>query len=765
MKKTVILLLLLALNCANHLQSNAQAIKDVCANWNDTILISHTDALACLDSFKMPSSEITNQILDTTLTILNLYPYYDVVESSPDSQFPSKISINDRIAAIRNKIPTYTTERAFHEEIGLLFDDFKDAHSGYSHCFRSFNWIQPWSIVADYPNALLETSSSTAMKPRLKLNYLVTDNLINAGAGILPQQISQIASLLKTRLGHDPVDYLNATVLEIDGIKAIDYVSQFAKDNSIGVKDESSRFNYVLSKSTFRNGKFLIFDGPLVLTTQIPSKPARSYKLQLQSGSTVDLSVPWFMIQPISTLFTSQSNNITGRNIYYSSLCVRDEYIPIFLTNSLSASSTLEARSQRNAFSDTGNIVFSSKKLTQPVSQVLTNLDQYFFPDSKSTADRLKLRVDLNKGLKLAVTNGPWIFADNYTSFYGLPDKKTAVWVFTSFAPQFFDSDGSQRSLTTEETTKWIDNIFVGLATIQKKGYTRLIFDVSQNGGGLICVAQIIAQTLFKELELPVNDMRYTDLLETIANASIPFTGKGRYFAPDGKEVINSNSKTNWFTSRSKGPDNTLGKYTQQYRSTSCDAGVVDTLKTYMNQTGLQQNFWKPENLAILSDGTCGSSCSFLSRSLHEQKNVSVYVYGGPTDNGKTNTAAGVKGTPFAWCGFDGGPVLSNEYMIRSEVNEVSGSLALPNGAIVPGSASSWVNLVAANNITSMPLKVNWSIPISATYQISKLNKMTEWYFQASNEVVNTLNPFEDRLGLWDEVSSRMDKRASSKSS
>ncbi|KAJ1559093.1 hypothetical protein HK096_001704, partial [Nowakowskiella sp. JEL0078] len=184
MKNFVISLLFISSNLLSIVRINAQK-NDSCSPWKDKILIPYSTALDCLDSFPLPSATIINQILDTISTIYSLYPYNDVVASSPDSNFPSTVSISDRITAIKAKVTSYKTERAFHEDIDSLVTDLKDAHASYSHCFKRFTWTQPWSIVADYPNALLEANTANTIKPRLRLNSIITDNTINRD---LPKQ-------------------------------------------------------------------------------------------------------------------------------------------------------------------------------------------------------------------------------------------------------------------------------------------------------------------------------------------------------------------------------------------------------------------------------------------------------------------------------------------------------------------------------------------------------------------------------------------------
>ncbi|KAJ1547542.1 hypothetical protein HK096_002462, partial [Nowakowskiella sp. JEL0078] len=614
--------------------SNAQNTFDVCGSLNSRLLISYSDAVDCLNSFPPLSPDISNQIIDTTLTYLNLYPFYDVVENSPEKRFPSNINIKNRLEAIRST--TYSTERAFHEDVSKLYIDFRDAHSLYSHCFMSFNWAQPWSIVAEYPYS--PDSKSANNKPILKFHSLVTENWLSR---LHPLQIDSYTTAFKYNLGFDPKIYVNTTILEIDGQNPIDFVSALANIvTGVGVKDVDARFNALLSRSGWDFGKFVIKDDDSL------------------------------------------------------------EYLP-----------------------DPANILDRLKNIKLPFSTL-----------SVDTSNLVSIRMS------------------NFSGFFGIPSKRIGIWVFPTVAPTGIRlTDGTTLAATQKDINNWLDEIVLGFELLQSNGYTNLIIDVSQNGGGYICYAQFIAQLftcrklLFSDIKMPLYEMRYSDLFSAIASASVSSTYSG-YFSSKTK-VSQDNSSEPWFTLRSQTLKNTPGQYSQIYRLNSCDTSIAANIAEYKKQTKIKQDFWSPKNVSILSDGNCGSACSFITRALVEQKNLTVFVYGG-MKSGKENS-------PFAWCGFDSGPIVK-EIDIRKEITAIFDSLPMSDGNIEPGLAGSWVNLVAANSLSVLPLLVNWSLPISATFGATKLDRMTEWLFEPASAVVNIPNSFVDTTSLWLEVSNRI---------
>ncbi|KAJ1562562.1 hypothetical protein HK096_007864, partial [Nowakowskiella sp. JEL0078] len=690
----------------------AQTSKDACGVIS-SVLVPYNDAVFCLDSFPTLSTTLKNQIVDTTLTFLNLYPYYDVISNSPEQRFPSKLNLKDRLNTIRQNV--YNTERAFHEDITKVYIDMKDAHSSYFHCFMNFYWSQPWSIIAEYPNSKTKLNSANNWFRRYR-----------------PLLVDTYVQEFKNKLGYDPKDYLNATVLEIDGQNAVDFTSALSNQvSAIGVKDPNGRFNSMISKSTWEYGKFVIKDGYLSVQRNVPMNSSRKYKLKLQNGTNVDLTVPWFMTQT----FTNTTALYSSRQEFYELYCLRSE-IP----------------------KGTYKIDNSTSKATrrQLIPDVLVKRDvsdsaipQEYMPDPKSVADRLeKTKLTVQNGLKFATSQNKGqinlltpslITQNNYTAFYGISKRNTGIWVFPTILPSGIRlTDGTVIPVTQSEIDTWLDSIVLGLEYLQTHGYTNLIIDVGQNVGGYICISQFLARLLFTDIQMPVFDMRSSELLSTLAQAS---GTTSRYYSPTYKNPL-FGSPTSWYMPRDSGPTNTPGNFTQQYKSTMCDATIAASISAYLNNTKLTQNYWSPQNISVLSDGTCGSACSFITRALVEQKKVNAYVYGGLVDDGSNSLG-------FPWCGFDGGPV-AKESDVRADVVAMSSKLPVVKSStvIVPGTPESWVNLIAAESLTTLPLAVNWSLPVSATYGIYKLDRMTEWFYEPATKVVNIQNTFAERESL-----------------
>ncbi|KAJ3128104.1 hypothetical protein HK098_005158 [Nowakowskiella sp. JEL0407] len=744
-------------------QLSKRQTTDPCAGLNTQLLIKYSDAVACLDSFPL-SDAVRKQLLATLSTYFQLYPYFDVVKKSPESTFPSSLDIAARIDEISKK--SYKTERKFHDDITQLYVDLRDAHSSYSNCYAGFTWTQPWSIIAEYPNSVSKTSTDDSQKPTLRIDSLVTSNYLTRAR---PLTVGNFVPAFRTALGFDPAVYIGATILEIENQPAVSFLSSAAVNSSAAVvKDDSARFNSMLSSTIWYYGKFLLGDGTLARQNTVPTTPSRSYKLQFSNGTTTTVDVPWLMVNPVSA-----TSPVTFRNRqeFYELFCLRNEVQPgsYLVQNATSqANSARNFRHENEIFKREAENVKNTMQVAARFSSEMSHEGWNPPPTDPENIDPSLLlgrvnsiqekvnsssnKYDFTKILpngKLAIVNTSPVLVNNNTAFYVLDDKKTGVWVLPTFSPKGKRlTDGTNVPITNDETLEWLESIATGFALLQRQGYTNLIIDVSQNGGGIVCFTYFAMRLLFSDIQFPAFDMRRSDLLVAIATAAQTATA-GFYdanskFALPTKQAFKRNS-VDWTSARTS-PPGYLGSYTQQYVDDGC-ADIVPSLISASIQSGVRIDFWKPTNIAILSEGSCGSACSMITRALFQQKGVRTYVYGGPIDV--------PSGRPFAWCSFDGGPV-AKEPQIRSEIARLSSRLPAGNVDATPGSAASWANLVAPNTIDSLPIAVNWTMPVSATYVIKNLNKMVEWTYEPATDLINIGHSFEDRPALWREVLARM---------
>ncbi|KAJ3128105.1 hypothetical protein HK098_005159 [Nowakowskiella sp. JEL0407] len=664
---------------------------DPCTVLNTPLLVKYTDALACLDSFQI-SPAIRKQIIATTGTFFQLYPYLDVVKQSPETGFPSSVDVMARLDQISKK--AYRNERLFHEDITKLYIDLRDAHAHYSHCYDTFYWTQPWSIIAEYPNSGAG-KTDTNVKPTLKIDSLVTNNSL---ARYRPLDINSFVPAFKTALGFDPAAFVGAQILEIENQPAVNFVLSAASNSSMAsVKDISGRFNAMLSSSAWYYGKFVLND--VVYGTSIQLDTI------LHKSPTVLRSF----------LFTCRSTNGHLPNPKRTTeLALRDlEKVGIAKRNieprtvpKVSTHLSHEALRDWHVYLND----FDSINTTQ-IMERITKIPENIKESTNSN------RIALSKG-KFAVVNPQPLLVSNNTAFYGL--------------------DGSCRRSCPAVNLHRMAKKFRLQTTMSQIGLMRC-----QKGGGLICISYLMMRFLFSDIQYPIFDMRRSDLLVALATGAAK-SDTGLYTSND-KTALKSNKafKSNsidWTDTRTT-PPGYSGNYTQQFElvADACSSKIPELLKLG-KKSGIKTDFWKASNIAILSDGNCGSACSFMTRALHQQKGVRTYVYGGPLDVASGNS--------FPWCSFDGGPV-AKESQIRAEVAGIANKLPAGSLDAVPGSAASWSNLVAADTLSLIPIAVNWSLPVSATYSVKNLDKMIEWTYEPATDLVNVGHPFEDRSAVW----------------
>ncbi|KAJ3128103.1 hypothetical protein HK098_005157 [Nowakowskiella sp. JEL0407] len=535
-----------------------------------------------------------------------------------------------------------------------------------------FTWTQPWSIVAEYPKS--GSASSGDSKPVLKLHSLVTDNYLKR---FRPLGFASYVPAFRTLLKFNPADYVGASIIEMDNQPAIPSVIALANSLGLGVKDENARFNGVLSSLVWINGKFVIGDGSLARQIKVPKSSSRSYKLQLSNGTITTLDVPWFMVKPISTT----KKPFTDRQSFYQSFCAKtEEYMSVHYPDS-SKPSLPNNKLKRSHETSLTPPKFKRSAISATVASKLNHEGWYFNPrdhdfgleESESfTAETISQQIEKLSttsdqkypNFKFQVTNDASpIMVDNNTGIYTLNDKKTGVWLLPTFLPAGQTlSNGTRLPIDPEERMNWLKNLTAGLTTLQKQNYTNLIIDVSQNGGGLVCFEYLFLQLLFPDIQFSVYDARRSELLTTLATASLvdefAFMYNPANFASMSSTSNFAENSTDWIKERSPGPTGYLGSYTQQFKFISCDP----LLKRYteeIQKAGFVTGFWNPANITILTDGNCGSACGNFTRALAHQKNVKIFVCGGPVDVGS--------GRPSLYSAFERG-IISDSSDIRYQI-------------------------------------------------------------------------------------------------
>ncbi|KAI8809637.1 hypothetical protein BJ742DRAFT_771110 [Cladochytrium replicatum] len=756
------------------------AAGDPCTAFNaNDALVPYSTALACIDSIAVPPAATRKIVLDTTATILQLYPYYDIVRSSPEPRFKVSVDIAAELQSIETKVQngTIRTDRGFHEAIYNLFNSFKDTHATYLGCYQWYYWIQPWSLVQEYPNyGILRNGSRTSSEnpnkaaPVVRIHSTVVDNWMSRYYyGYKPLFVSGF----KSRLSFDINEFVGWEVLEMDGMPAAKYAQKLAEEYRVGSKDMASRFNYPFSGVRFFGGDFVMDDSILAVGRTIPLKPSRTYKLRSPTGNTTTLDVPYLMHMPID--FNSRSKFVwTNNQEFFARVCLKGAYaVPVVGSLAKRHEDGPEARNGTSAtmfrneleqVGDWDNFLSSQSILPFGYDEETSADERMNF--MRGVSERAKATIDsLNRQYSsLVISEGSIeqdlsptkVFADSTTAFYLLPGGKTGVWVFPIVsAGSILDADGKIVAIPgSNATIVWLTNVVTNLKVLQDKGVKNLIIDVTGNTGGSLCASYLFLRLLYTDISFPTLDCRYSRLLETLANASYAASAQFKtsmWSTVDRIDLTTNKTYTSptWVSPRSPGPPGVSGTYTKIWGDNQC-TGFINQWLTDLSKVNYYQGYYSDSStrVAILTDGNCGSACANFLRPAKAQKNAKVYVWGGGEDSADPPV--------FQFGGYEGGALISSS-SIETSVNSIADGLQRVGSTGVvgaaPGSAESWGNLIV--NSTLNPFLVAWTIPASNFYTATRQNRSQEWTYVQSDGVILVKN-VTDNVAMWLEVERRL---------
>ncbi|KAF8950951.1 hypothetical protein BGZ46_004229, partial [Entomortierella lignicola] len=265
------------------------------------------------------------------------------------------------------------------------------------------------------------------------------------------------------------------------------------------------------------------------------------------------------------------------------------------------------------------------------------------------------------------ITNAKLVFSSTTTGFYTLNNSNKCVLVLTT---EEFDSVKDQAEYS---------NFIKGVETLRKAGCKKLIFDVSNNGGGLIDFAYFINALFFPESKYfftqDINDNAYVQEASKV----------GIKEANAGESIFDARGFAN-VTSEKYFTDDTMFLKTTKYTR----AGVTDPY-TQRNYFGggwdllpLNKTLpWTAKDMAIVSNGFCGSACTMVVARFNIAHGVKTYAVGG------------IKNRPLSYMSFPGGVVWENKFLIQ----QVQG-----------------INYTAPNGPSYLPLNTYAGVPWSEIY-------------------------------------------------
>ncbi|KAF8978465.1 hypothetical protein BGZ46_006447 [Entomortierella lignicola] len=390
-------------------------------------------------------------------------------------------------------------------------------------------------------------------------------------------------------------------VLTIEGKPGLAFIQEFTDSVSLS-KDAGVRQNHALASEVFSatSGDFILTAGAFSERNALPEKSSVEYVLQCSnSSSTVTVTDPWRVVASTPANFNSVKS-------YVNNVCKT----PPSTTGS----------TQKRALSD------SKQKSLLPTIRKSVLYDDAASTPPKPSANSTSIVESLGFG--------------NATAFYHLkqqPDTGIVV-VFT------FEVDDENSEL---------DTVVNALQEFQKRNVTKIIFDFQGNTGGSVDFASTLIQLFFPnkgqfDKVLPSN-VRVDKSIQVLTQKVFKNPDAGLYDASTYIDFETKAQYTNdalFLTPVTLTRNGRSALYTELTGLATSVLNITDTVSGFP---------WtnNPNNIRILSDGRCGSSCALATHYLHSLYNVSTYAIGG------------VQGKELSFFSFAGGSVSSLSAVVK----------------------------------------------------------------------------------------------------
>ncbi|KAI8831999.1 hypothetical protein BC829DRAFT_409162 [Chytridium lagenaria] len=189
-------------------------------------------------------------------------------------------------------------------------------------------------------------------------------------------------------------------------------------------------------------------------------------------------------------------------------------------------------------------------------------------------------------------------------------DPETVLWVIPSFKP----TGPKETALSS-----WFGTVSAGLTQAEKAGAKRLLIDVSNNPGGVVCAGMMFLDFLFPDMQYVSYDMRRSKLMDTVVKTMFKYgdvkgslsLSKIKIKGMDGKPKSVS-SAVEFFPNDPAYIFQRGGETSTYSARFDLDCGeYIESNRQYLPR--LRRGFEKSQ-MAVISNGLCGSTCSNFVR-------------------------------------------------------------------------------------------------------------------------------------------------------
>jgi len=404
-----------------------------------------------------------------------------------------------------------------------------------------------------------------------------------------------------------PKNIVDCVVTTIDGEPALQAIQKFTDRTSGVSKDPGVRLNDALA-STSWSEEWAIAPGGFARRWEVPEKDSVEYTIKCGSKPSKKVKLPW-TVRPNSRFAHGDFDDTAS---YWEAQCLPKAPEPVVTKKGNKKKVWINEAPATTTFKERGTIPLPGGGKNARIAAALQ-------PITKATE----------------------VFVSKSTAFYRLKNSKACVAVHATEDVEHF----------TNDPVDYL-NFIEGLKKLRDGGCKKLILDMTNNGGGSVDFAYFINRLFFpKAKPYFVQDLRSNSYVQGAAKHA----GKQQDYTGsnwDGRGYVSMTADKLYndaITMFTKGFKYTRGDHTDTYSQRSYFEHGWPFLPLAKND----QLPWGADDIAIITNGWCGSACTMIATRFNIVHGVKTYATGG------------LRKTPLSYFAFPGGFVKSNADIVE----------------------------------------------------------------------------------------------------
>ncbi|KAG8737546.1 hypothetical protein FRC12_017108 [Ceratobasidium sp. 428] len=643
--------------------------KDPCAKIAGKAWVKPSKVNACLSYFPFNATLRDNVVDVVSKTFSQFHSSTSFHLNMPDPFTDDTVDLIGELNRIKST--TYSSDFEVHQDVSRQVKRLGDGHAGYlNYCYDS-----SYITYLPFPIASLATPEALDVQSI----YIVPEASDISTTTFKADAIQK----WQTALGRNLTDFNGARIALINGQDPWTYIDNFAA-HSGGYQARTTRQNAFLASyagTSYRMGDFAQLSWP-------PQNDTISLTL-MRNGTNAEevYDVPYF------SRLGSPGDAFTDAKSFWSKNCLATDSTNGSPANSVSPSSATASKTELEHLAAPDPYSRPARFQSDPIKPQRGEGGRKLAVSSlvvDGPQNDVDLPAQLNPGGNVS-SAGPM-------RWYMLDDGETAVLHLSSFSGTF---SSLQRG------------VLDGVNKVKEKGATKLLIDLLAGPQPGINVQPGL------DGSVRTKDLPQKIVAKIVSNNTGIDPGRDLYYNPLNWGDVNGKPFASTFNWLNPSIDAQVNGVSDRFSQKIGDICLPFSITPPSTQP------FKFENIAIMTNGRCASSCSLFSITMATKYNVKTIVVGGRP------------GTTQQYCGVVGGQS-SNLVMMDSEVKTVG----LKNDPLAPPD-------FLTNSYQGITWKLGWSLQDPNTFEEFKSHP-AQFSFPLLPSTVN--NP----AALWRDVSKRV---------